>query len=215
MIPANRSSVFRQAKENTARSGLTAVAMARQAALLLLTVNGSQIPTDAVGNDFYRQALDLDLPGKREYTEAIPGAMGGIKNGYFSGLKALLRLSDEALELAGRHGTEQYKLRYVLALPMDFQAEMVRQIIDENLSSKHVKELCEGDGMDDNNDQIFERPPAAASKVAKMTQAVNTLSASDIAKALIKQEGDADIAFARLQALQRLLSDALKHLSAK
>lgn len=38
VIPANRSSVFRQAKENTARSSLTAVALARQAALLLLTV---------------------------------------------------------------------------------------------------------------------------------------------------------------------------------
>ena len=33
IIPEERSSIFRQAKENTARSGLTAVAMARQAAL--------------------------------------------------------------------------------------------------------------------------------------------------------------------------------------
>ncbi|MBZ0278532.1 MAG: ParB N-terminal domain-containing protein [Anaerolineae bacterium] len=42
IIPAERSSVFRQAKENTARSGLSAIAMARQAALLLLTVHGYQ-----------------------------------------------------------------------------------------------------------------------------------------------------------------------------
>ena len=34
IIPAERSSVFRQAKENTARSGLSAIAMARQAATL-------------------------------------------------------------------------------------------------------------------------------------------------------------------------------------
>lgn len=61
VIPANRSSVFRQAKENTARSGLTAVALARQAALLLLTVHGDEIPAYAVENDFYRQALELDL----------------------------------------------------------------------------------------------------------------------------------------------------------
>jgi hypothetical protein len=52
VIPTNRSSVFRQAKENTARSGLTAVALARQAALLMLTVHGYEIPAYAVGNDF-------------------------------------------------------------------------------------------------------------------------------------------------------------------
>lgn len=40
IISESKSSVFRQAKENTARSGLTAVALARQAALLLLTVHG-------------------------------------------------------------------------------------------------------------------------------------------------------------------------------
>ena len=64
IIPANRSSVFRQAKENTSRSGLTAIAMARQAALLLLTVHGYEIPAYAVGNDFYRQALDSRLTCK-------------------------------------------------------------------------------------------------------------------------------------------------------
>src|SRR5690606_4343503 len=103
IIPANRSSVFRQAKENTARSGLTAVALARQAALLLLTVHGYEIPAYAVENDFYRQALELDLRGKREYTDAVLSAMGGIKRGQFSYIKGLLRLSDEALELADRH----------------------------------------------------------------------------------------------------------------
>src|SRR3954469_25530565 len=40
IISAQQASPFRQAKENTARSGLTAVAMARQAALLMLTIHG-------------------------------------------------------------------------------------------------------------------------------------------------------------------------------
>ncbi|MEO8612904.1 MAG: ParB N-terminal domain-containing protein, partial [Chloroflexota bacterium] len=111
IIPTERSSVFRQAKENTARSGLSAIAMARQAALLLLTVHGYQIPNTATPNDFYRQALDLDLRGKREYTEAVLSAMGGIKKVHFSAIKALLRLSDEALELADRHSVEEGKLR--------------------------------------------------------------------------------------------------------
>ncbi len=215
VIPAERSSVFRQARENTARSGLSAVALARQAALLLLTVHGLEIPAGAVTHDFYRQALDLDLRGKREYTEMILSAMGGMKKVYFSSIKALLRLSDEASELADRHNIEEYKLRYLVSLAPDFHAEVVRQIIDLNLSAKQVKELCENTEMEENDDPIIDKLPAGALKMARMTQAISTLSASDIAQALIRQEGDADIAFARLQALQRILTDALKHLSAK
>ncbi len=215
VIPTENTSVFRQARENTARSGLSAVAMARQAALLLLTVHGYEIPDGAVTNDFYRQALDLDLRGKREYTEAILSAMGGMKKAYFSELKALLRLSDEALELSDRHGVEQYKLRYVLPLPVEYHAEIVRQIVDLGLSSKQVKELCEGGEMEENDNSMLDKPPAAAMKVARMTQTVASLSPADIAKALITQEGDAEIAYARLQALQRVLSEVLAQLAAK
>ncbi len=214
IIPAERSSVFRQAKENTARSGLSAIAMARQAALLLLTVHGYEIPSAAVPNDFYRQALELDLRGKREYTEVVLSAMGGIKKGYFSEFKALLRLSDEALELADRHNIEQYKLRHVLALPDEYHAEIVRQIIDFNLTSKQVKELCEGSGLETDEDTVLDKLPAAAVKMAKVTQVISALSAQDIARALIHQEGDVAIAQARLQALQKLLSEAQRYLKA-
>ncbi len=214
IIPAERSSVFRQAKENTARSGLSAIAMARQAALLLLTVHGYEIPSAAVPNDFYRQALELDLRGKREYTEVVLSAMGGIKKGYFSEFKALLRLSDEALELADRHNIEQYKLRHVLALPAEYHAEIVRQIIDFNLTSKQVKELCEGSGLETDEDAVLDKLPAAAVKMARVTQVINALSAQDVARALIQQEGDAAIAQARLQALQKLLAEAQRYLKA-
>lgn len=214
IIPAEHSSVFRQAKENTSRTGLSAIAMARQAALLLLTVHGYEIPDAAVPNDFYRQALDLDLRGKREYTEAVLSAMGGIKKGHFSEIKSLLRLSDEALELADRHSIEQYKLRYVLALPAEYHAEIVRQIIDFNLTSKQVKELCEGSGLETDEDTVLDKLPAAAVKMAKVTQGINALSAQDVARALIQQEGDPSIAYARLQALQKLLSEAQRYLKA-
>jgi hypothetical protein len=213
VISAERSSVFRQAKENTARTGLSAVAMARQAALLLLTVHGYQIPDSVVPNEFYRQALELDLRSKREYTEAVLSAMGGIKKAHFSEIKSLLRLSDEALELADRHNIEQYKLRYVLALPTEYHAEIVRQIIDFNLSSKQVKELCEGSDLESDEDSELDKLPAAAVKMAKVTQVINALSAQDVARALIQQEGDAAIAQARLQALQKLLSEAQRYLN--
>lgn len=213
VIPEQRSSVFRQARENTARSGLTAVALARQAALLLLIVHGREIPVYAVGNDFYRQALELDLRSKREYTEAILGAMGGIEKAQFSRIKALLRLSDEALELADRYGIEESRLRYLVTIAPEYHAEIVRQIIDFNLSSKQVKELCEGNDLDTNQADLLDKLPAAAIKLAKVTQSVSTTTAQDLARALMQQEGDAAVARARLQALRNLLTEAERFLT--
>lgn len=114
-------------------------------------MHGYEIPAYAVTNEFYRQALDLDLRSKREYTDTILSAMGGIKRGQFSHIKILLRLSDEALELADRHNIEEGKLRYVLNLAPEYHAEVVRQIIDFNLSVKQVKEICERDGLHETN----------------------------------------------------------------
>jgi len=214
IIPTERSSVFRQAKENTARSGLSAIAMARQAALLVLTVHGYEIPSHAVANDFYRQALELDLRGKREYTESILTAMGGIDKGHLYHYKTLLRLSDEAMELADRHNIDEKKLRYVVTLPTEFHAEIVRQIIDFNLTSKQVKELCAGDGLDTRSqDDEIEHLPASAVKLAKIAQASNTTSAQDLAQAMMRQEGDANLARARLQAMRKLLTDAERYLT--
>ncbi len=129
LIPSGRASVFRQAKENTARAGLSAIAMARQSALLLLTAHGIERPEGAVANDFYRQALDIDMRDTREFTSAILSAMGGISRMHFSRYKALLRLSDEALELADRHNLDEGQLRYVLTIPEDSHTEMVRLIL--------------------------------------------------------------------------------------
>jgi hypothetical protein len=212
IIPAERSSVFRQAKENTARSGLSAIAMARQAALLLLTVHGYQFPDTAVPNDFYRQALDLDLRGKREYTEAILSAMGGIDKRRFHQYKSLLRLSDEAMELADRHDIDEKKLRYVVALSAEFHDEIVRQIIDLNLTSKQVKDICEG-GTDDGQSDDSEQLPSQALRLARIAQISAKTTPEDLARALLKQEGDSSLARARLQAMRKLLSDAERYLT--
>jgi hypothetical protein len=213
VIPTNQSSVFRQAKENTARSGLTAVALARQAALLLLTVHGYEIPAYAVSNDFYRQALELDLRGKREYTDAVLNAMGGIQRAQFSHLKNLLRLSDEALELADRHAIEEAKLRYVVNTPGDYHAEILRQIIDFNMSVKQVKELCMGQSDGDIGDEVDEFSPAAR-KMAKVTQTINMTTPQELARALIHQEGDVSVARARLQAMRKLIAETESFLRA-
>lgn len=214
VIPANRSSIFRQSKENTARSGLTAVALARQAALLLLTVHGYEIPAYAVGNDFYRQALDLDLRAKREYTDVILSAMGGVKRSRFSHIKNLLHLSDEALELADRHNIEEFKLRYVVSTAPEYHAEIVRQIIDFNLSAKQVKELCEGDGSPKTEEDTDDISPSAL-KVAKVSQNISATTPQELARALMRQEGDATVARARLQAMRKLFTDAERYLTSE
>lgn len=208
IIPAEHSSIFRQAKENTARSGLSAIALARQAALLLLTVHGYPIPDSVVSNDFYRQALELDLRGKREYTDAILSAMGGIKRAQFSLIKSLLRLSDEAIEIADRHAIEEKKLRYVTSVPAEYHLEIVRQIVDFNLTSKQVQELCQGDGLEDVDNDQNQKLPSSAIKMAKATHSVSTTSPQDFALALIQQEGDPNIALVRLQAMRKFISEA-------
>jgi len=215
IIPHEQTSPFRQAKENTARTGLSAVAMARQAALLLLTVHGYDLPGYAVTNDFYRQALELDLRGKREYTTEILTAMGGISKTYFSRIKALLNLSDEAFDLADRHDLDEKKLRYVVMMPEEYHSEVVRQIIDFNLTSKQVKEICEADvDGTESVDQLDADLQLSrhALRLARMTRLGNETTGQEFARALINQEKDVDLAYARLQMLRRLIDDAENHL---
>jgi len=212
IIPPNRASVFRQAKENTARSGLTAIAMARQAALLLLAAHGYETPTSVVDNDFYRQAIDLDLRTKHEYTDAILSAMGGIGRMQFSHYKALLRLSDEAMELADRHNIDEKKLRYVVALPPQAHLEVLRQIVDLKLTSKQVQELCENSDTDEDADDPLDKLPAKAVKMARITQMVRDTRPQDFVRALLKQEGDVNLVRARIQSMLQLLDSAQKAL---
>ncbi|MHB8629097.1 MAG: ParB/RepB/Spo0J family partition protein [Aggregatilineales bacterium] len=214
VIPGERASVFRQAKENTSRTGLTAIAMARQVALLLLAVHDNEIPDSPVNNDFYRQALDLDLLGKREYTDMVLSAMGGIGRMHLSRYKALLKLSDEAMEMADRHSIDEKKLRYVAAMPTETHAELVRQIITLKLTSKQIQDICEsGDRSDGNDDSHPEQIPAKAMKVARILKSISTTLPKDVARALLRQESDLNLARARIQSMHRLLNDAEQFLS--
>jgi hypothetical protein len=206
-ISTDRASVFRQARENTARAGLSAIAMARQAALLLMAAHGIPKPDYAVDNDFYRQALDLDLRDKREYTDAILAAMGGISRMHFSHFKSLLRLSDEALELADRHTFDEWRLRFVISLAEDDHAEMVRQIIQHNLSGKQVKAICEQVEAEPSTTQESGLPRPAIRLAAAVKQA-NSLSGSGLAQALYVQEKDWHLARARLHMLKQIIVDA-------
>lgn len=205
ILPPGEASVFRQAKENTSRAGLNAIGMARQAALLLLAVHDIHSPIGVVSHDFYRQAIDLDLRGKREFTTDILAAMGGINRGYFSYCKALLKLSDEALELADQHNLEEARLRYVVNLPLHEQVEMIRQIIDHNLTSRQIKDICE-QGLASTSDDDPEDPlPRSAIQVARLTKLSLQTKPEEFALALSQQEPDLHSALARLGSLRDLI----------
>ncbi len=199
VVPEERASVFRQAKENTSRTGLNAIAMARQAALLLLAVHDNAIPEYPVDNDFYRQALDLDLRGKREYTDAVLAAMGGINKRRFGQHKWLLKLSDEAIELADRHNLDEFRLRPVLNLPAEVQAEMVQHIIKFNLTGRQVAEMCEK-GLDHDIATDEAAYSATVKRFVKSMQKIEANDEDDFVRGLLNEEKSLPMARARIDA---------------
>ena len=118
--------------------------MARQIALLLLYVHGYEMPIGPVSMDFYRQALELDLRGKREYTEVVYAALGGISKQNFAKYKSLLKLGDEAIEIADRHNIDFWKLWYVSSIEeQEDQVEVLHQVIQLGLTVKQNRDLIE------------------------------------------------------------------------
>ncbi|MCI0714380.1 MAG: ParB/RepB/Spo0J family partition protein [Chloroflexi bacterium] len=199
IVPAKRASVFRQAKENTSRTGLNAIAMARQAALLILAVHGIHPPENGpINNDFYRQALEHDLRGKREFTADILAAMGGIHKVRLRQYKALLGLSDEATEMADRHAIDEGKLRPLLSVPSEHHAEIVRQIVDFKLTTNQVREMCSQPS--DNNDDVQPyKPPRYAVKFAKSVLKGDSAEMRAFIEALVFEEDNPEVVKVRLK----------------
>ena len=52
--------------------------------------------------------------------------------------------------------------------------------------------------MDDSSDDLIEKLPASAVKMARVSQTINITRPQDLASALLRQEGDTDLARARL-----------------
>lgn len=209
ILQPHQSSVFRQAKENTARAGLNAIGMARQAALLLLEVHGIKPPFGAVTHDFYRQALDLDLRSKREYTADILTAMGGISRHRLSQYKALLALPDEAMEIADRYNMEEKLLRYVLQLSHDVQLEAVRQIAQHNLDLNQVRRMVE---ETEEAAQNGTAPARNALQIARLVQAKDVPNVEEIAQILLDKGEDVVILRRKVERLRAVLVELERHL---
>lgn len=142
-IVVEHGSPWRQAAENTSREGLSAMALARQAATLLLDLHGIRPDYSApIPNDWYRQALNFRVP--RGEGEALRAALGGIERAQFSRIQALLRLPDPVWEMADRFRLEEKRLRPVLKVPDEtLQVKLVRMIVEQNLTAERVQRLVE------------------------------------------------------------------------
>lgn len=142
-LVVDHASPWRQAAENASREELSAMALARQAATLLLDLY--DIHPDysmSIPNDWYRQALNYRVP--RGEGAALRAALGGIERSQFHRLQALLALPDPVWELADRYRLEEKRLRYVLKVQdQALQVQLVRMIVERNLSAERVQRLVE------------------------------------------------------------------------
>jgi hypothetical protein len=210
ILPPGQASVFRQAKENTSRAGLNAIGMARQSALLVMAVHDIHPPQGAISHDFYRQALDLDLRSKREYTSDILTALGGIGRKRLSQYKLLLGLSDEAIELADQYSIDEKRLREVLRLTPELQAEALRQIIQHNLDANQIRRMIEeSDEAVPSNETA---PSRSTLQFARLIQGKDVPSAKELAQILLEKDEDVVIVRRRIERLHEVLIELERHL---
>ena len=119
------------------------------------------------------------------------------------------------MELADRNGIDEKKLRYVIPLPPENHAEVMRQIISFNLTSAQVKQLCEQDTKDGGSTPEAPHISKPAIQIAKLARGGGEAFGQDLARALLEQERDVDVARARLVAIRRLIDDAERYLEGK
>jgi hypothetical protein len=142
-LVVEHASPWRQAAENASREELSAMALARQVATLLLDLYDIRPDYSmSIPNDWYRQALNYRVP--RGEGAALRAALGGIERSQFNRIQALLALPDSVWELADRYRLEEKRLRYVLKVQDEaLQVQLVHMIVDRNLSAERVQRLVE------------------------------------------------------------------------
>ncbi len=148
--------------------------------------------------------MELSLRGKREYTESILAAMGGIDRARFSQLKALLALSDEALEIADRYSIDEYRLRPVLNLPSEVRVEMVQHIIKFNLTGRQIAEMC-SKGLNEKSPAVEPDSSPRIKRLVRLLKKIDDNDEADFVRGLLSEEKAIPMARARLDATTEFL----------
>ncbi len=215
-----KASPWRQAAENTSRESLSAMAMARQLATLLLDLYDIRPDyTRPIPNDWYRQALEYRVP--RGEGANLRAAMGGIERSQLSRIQALLRLPDPVWELADRYRLEEKRLRYVLKVKdAALQVRLVQLMVEENLSAEQVKRLAESGNLEELLTGVdvassIPNKPNPARVVSRWTRLVDQVSEVDldvVADEWVKR-AEPETVRQQMAALRRLLELVEKRVS--
>jgi hypothetical protein len=86
--------------------------------------------------------------------------------------------------------------------------EILRQVIDLDLTTKQIQQICEGEATEAATATNEEALSKQAIKVARALRGSTETTAYELAHALIHQERSVPLAKARIQTLRRLLDDA-------
>ena len=81
-----------------------------------------------------------------------------------------------------------------------------------------MREICEtgiAEDSDESKEKGGESIPRPAMQIARATRNSNEMSGIDLARALLHQEHDTNLARARLQMIRRLIDEADKHLQSE
>ncbi len=138
--------------------------------------------------------------------------MGGLSKAQFRQFKALLQLTDEAIEIADRYGIQESLLRSVLHLAPEDQVEVMRQIVQFGLTRNQIRALIEG-SQEEGKEQDGTLMSRQVTQFARLMNPKHLPDAYHLALALIDQEKDKTIARARVQMLRKMLDEAESYLS--
>lgn len=155
-------SALAQAAENGARQNLNAIAMARQLAILLLEVHHADVtPIQVVGQAFYAQAADLDIP--RGMAPTLAAILGLPSVRMLQHYKSLLRLPELVFQWADEYDWPEGKLRgWMRKAPSD-------DLLIALAKAEYEKEIGQADKPS---------PPDVAQRTArKVERAVDSLRA--------------------------------------
>lgn len=199
---------YDQSVENTARSHLNAIALARQIALLLYAANDIPVPDDIHTEAFYQQAFRLDLRNQRATSRSkkIYSSIGLSKE-RFSQIKSLLQLPVHVMEFSDDHELPEYALRELVNLSLEEQNTIIKDADNGNWSSRKI--VAEILGYRRGASSEGDSNKAFAAKIRKLYD----YKAKDVAAFLLKGEGSSKSAISRLDSLRKFLDEVEDYLS--
>lgn len=141
-------------------------------------------------------------------------ALGGISKTQFSKHKALLKLCDEATEMADRHNLEASLLDGLTQLNPEDQVELIQQIVRLGLTQKQIRDIIQKGCVNATNFEDESEPlPKSVIQIARLAlKPDERFDPGTLARALVDMERDKGVAKARLKALRDMLEEAELHI---